>query len=81
MGILVDPQVLALSVVETIMRPPPPPDYNAWAERNIVFGRESPIPGPYRRETFPPAARILEVLGTAAARCRSPARTRRPRCR
>lgn len=62
MGILVDPETIALSVVEKVMPPPPAPDYNAWAERNIVFGRESPVPGPYRRSTFPPAERILRCL-------------------
>jgi len=62
-SLLVDPARLAASVTEAVMRPPPPPDFNAWAEANVVFGNESPIPGPYRRATFPPAERILEVLG------------------
>jgi phage terminase large subunit GpA-like protein len=31
-------------------------------ERNIKFGAESPIPGPYNRELFPFFDRILEVL-------------------
>jgi hypothetical protein len=63
MSILVDPRALALTAIEIATRPPPPADLNAWAEANIVFGRESPFPGPYRRETIPPVARILECLG------------------
>jgi phage terminase large subunit GpA-like protein len=60
---LVDPRTAALNVVATVMRPPPPADFNVWAETNIVFGRESPLPGPYRRSTFPLAERVLECLG------------------
>jgi phage terminase large subunit GpA-like protein len=60
---LVDPRAAVLNVVATVMRPPPPADFNAWAEANIVFGRESPIPGPYRRSTLPLAERVLECLG------------------
>lgn len=63
MGILVDPRSAALFVVESALRPPPPLDYNQWAETNIRFGSESPFPGPYRKETNPPIARILECLG------------------
>jgi phage terminase large subunit GpA-like protein len=63
MGVLVDPRVAVLSVVETVMAPPPPADLSLWAEKNISFGRESPVPGPYRKETIPPATRILECLG------------------
>jgi phage terminase large subunit GpA-like protein len=61
-SILVDPRILALTVVETVMKPPPAADLIEWAERNIVFGRESPFPGPYRRETVPQLQRLLEVL-------------------
>jgi phage terminase large subunit GpA-like protein len=70
MSILVDPRALALTAVEIATRPPPPADLNEWAEKNIVFGRESPFPGPYRRETIPPVTRILECLGPS-----HPART------
>jgi phage terminase large subunit GpA-like protein len=62
MGVLVDPEVLVRSVVERVMPPPPAADFNAWAEQNIVFGRESPTPGPYRKETIPQLARVLDVL-------------------
>src|SRR4029079_2867343 len=64
MNALVAPATLAASVVESVFRPRARPDYNAWAETdgNVVFGRESPVPGPYRRSTFPPAERILECL-------------------
>jgi phage terminase large subunit GpA-like protein len=50
-------------VTERALRPPPPADLNAWAEAHIKFGRESPVPGPYRRDTIPPSVRILKVLG------------------
>src|ERR1700751_612910 len=60
---LVDPRTAVRNVVATVMRPPPPADFNKWAEANIVFGRESPMPGPYRRSTFPLAERVLECLG------------------
>lgn len=63
MTTLVDPEIVALSVVAQVMPPPPPADLTLWAERNIKFGRESPIPGPYRRDTIPLATRILECLG------------------
>ena len=53
----------AANVWEAVLRPPPPPDLNAWAEENIVFGRDSPIPGPFRRSTIPLTTRILECLG------------------
>jgi len=63
MTFLVDPRKVARDVVAQVMQPPPPADLNLWAERNIMFGNESPIPGPYRRETIPAAERILECLG------------------
>lgn len=63
MGILVDPEIAVLSVIEIVSRPPPPLDFNQWAEANIVFGSESPFPGPYKSATNPPIARILECLG------------------
>lgn len=62
MNALVDPATLIARVVESVFRPRARPDYNAWAEQNVVFGRESPVPGPYRKSTFPPAERILECL-------------------
>lgn len=63
MSFLVDPDKLVAAVFATVLRPPPPPDLNAWAENNIKFGRESPFPGDYSRKTLPLAERILEVLG------------------
>ncbi len=59
---LTDARRLALSVVAAVMEPPPPPDLEAWATENIRFGRESPVPGPYRAENFPFFARPLECL-------------------
>lgn len=51
-----------LQTFTTAQEPPPPADYNLWAEKNIVFGKESWCPGPYRHETIPQLARILECL-------------------
>lgn len=63
-SVLRDARVAALGVIERVFKPRAKPDYNSWAERdgNVVFGRESPLPGPYKRSTFPPAERILECL-------------------
>lgn len=47
----------------TVLEPPPPADFNAWAEANVVFGTESPIPGPYNPDLFAFFRRPLEVLG------------------
>jgi phage terminase large subunit GpA-like protein len=46
-----------------VLRPPPPVDFRAWAVRNVRFGEESPLPGPYDPAKFPFFDRILEVLG------------------
>lgn len=62
MSILVDPRSLVLDVFAVAQRPPPPADFNAWAEKNIKFGKESWCPGPYSRETVPQLTRILECL-------------------
>lgn len=62
MGMLVDPATLIARVVATVMMPPPPADLNTWAEKNITFGSESPFPGAYRSETFPPMKRVLDCL-------------------
>lgn len=53
----------AEEVCAEILEPPPPVDYLAWAERNIVFSeRESPFPGPYSRALFPEFDEILTAL-------------------
>lgn len=61
MGFLADPSAAARAVVAKVSRPPPPVDLNAWAVRNIVFGAESPLPGPYDPEKFPFFRRPLEL--------------------
>lgn len=33
--------------------PPPPIDFSLWAKENIIFGGESPFPGPYNPDLFP----------------------------
>jgi phage terminase large subunit GpA-like protein len=62
MSIFVDPRILALTVVEIAAEPPPPGDLCGWAENNIVFGKESPFPGPFARDTIPQLDRILQTL-------------------
>ena len=53
----------ALAVLAEVLDPPPPVDYLAWAERNVVFSeRESPFPGPYNRVLFPGFSEILRAL-------------------
>src|SRR5436305_600902 len=63
MNALVDPRIAIKTTVARVMAPPPPADLNLWAEANIKFGRESPVPGSYRRDTIPLTQRILTVLG------------------
>ncbi|MEN6306105.1 MAG: terminase gpA endonuclease subunit [Armatimonadia bacterium] len=62
MEFLVEPDELIRLTFATVLKPPPPADLVSWAEANIIFGNESPFPGPFRRSTFPPIVRILEVL-------------------
>jgi phage terminase large subunit GpA-like protein len=50
-------------IAATVLEPPPPADFNAWAVANVSFGNESSIPGPYNPALFPFFARPLEVLG------------------
>ena len=45
------------------LRPPPPIDLTEWACTNIVFGKESPFPGPYDTALFPFFRVILDCLG------------------
>jgi len=55
-------RIVALSAA-TALEPPPPVDYLAWAEKNIVFSRrESQFPGPYNRRNFPYFDEILRAL-------------------
>ena len=49
-------------VIADISTPPPPLDLNRWAEENIVFGAESPWPGPYDPDRMPWNREILKAL-------------------
>ncbi len=53
---------VAAQVFLSVLTPPPPVDLNAWAQRHVVFGAESPVPGRYDPDLFPYFRRILEVL-------------------
>lgn len=55
-------RIVALAAAQAL-EPPPPVDYLAWAEENIVFSRrESQFPGPYNRRNFPYFDEILRAL-------------------
>lgn len=57
---------IAAEVLAEVLTPPPPIDYLAWAETNIVFSeRESPLPGPYNRDLFFYFDEILRALSPA----------------
>lgn len=54
---------LAMEALARVFEPPPPVDYLAWAEDNIVFSeRESPFPGPFNVSLFPHVTEILKAL-------------------
>jgi phage terminase large subunit GpA-like protein len=60
---LANPTREAAAVMAEVLKPPPPVDFNDWARSNVVFGPESPFPGPYDPEKFPFFTRMLEVMG------------------
>lgn len=54
---------LAAQAMADVLEPPPPVDYLAWAEDNIVFSeRESQFAGPYNRALFGYFDEILRAL-------------------
>ena len=57
-----DPAAIAREVAAVAWEPPPPVDYTAWARANVVFGGESPFPGPFNPDRFPWVPGILEAL-------------------
>jgi len=57
-----DPQPIVAGIMARGLEPPPPVDLTAWAARNVYFGSESPFPGPFDPDRFPPFRRILDVL-------------------
>lgn len=59
---LADPAPIIAAAMARAMAPPPPADLDAWAAQNVMFGSESPFPGPYDPDLFPFFRRILEVL-------------------
>jgi phage terminase large subunit GpA-like protein len=62
MGImLANAERLAMEAAAAALDPPPPIDYLAWAERNVVIG-EGSFPGPYNRQLFPYFDEILTAL-------------------
>lgn len=53
----------AAGALALVLEPPPPVDYLAWAEQNIVFSaRESQFEGPYNRTLFGYFDEILRAL-------------------
>lgn len=61
---LADPATLVADIFCDALRPSPPVDLAAWAEKNIIFGPNDRFPGPFRLELFPFWRRPFEVLGT-----------------
>lgn len=62
--LLANPERLATEAVLSVIQPPPPVDYLAWAKDNIVFSeRESSFPGPYNEDLFPYWSEVLRALG------------------
>ncbi|HLH95026.1 MAG TPA: terminase gpA endonuclease subunit [Xanthobacteraceae bacterium] len=62
MGImLANVERLATEAAAVALEPPPPIDYLAWAERNVVI-TEGSFPGPYNRKLFPYFDEILRAL-------------------
>jgi phage terminase large subunit GpA-like protein len=63
MGVLLaNPQHLVGSALASALEPPPPLDLHRWACDNIVFGKDSPYPGPYDPARFPWNEEILRAL-------------------
>lgn len=54
---------IAAQVLAEVFTPPPPIDYLAWAEMNVVFPeRGTDFPGPYNRRLFPLLDEPLRAL-------------------
>jgi len=60
---LANPERLAAAVAGEVFEPPPPVDINAWAERYLVVGSESPFPGKYNPARCPFFYSVFEALG------------------
>lgn len=61
--LLANPARLVAETFARVLTPPPAVDLNQWAERHVVFGAESPYPGPYDPARLPFFRRPLECLG------------------
>lgn len=60
---LANAEWLAARAMADVLEPPPPVDYLAWAEQNIVFSsRESAFAGPYNRALFGYFDEVLRAL-------------------
>ncbi len=60
---LADIEKVRARVMAQAWAPPPKVDYVAWAKKNVVFGNESPKPGPYDPNYHPWDAHVLAALG------------------
>lgn len=56
---LANPARVSRLALATAWAPPPPIDYSEWARKNVVFGNESPKPGPYDPDFHPWDRHIL----------------------
>lgn len=59
---LADPDEVARRVAARAWKPSPPVDFSAWAKANVVFGNESPKPGPYDPHYHPWDRHVLAAL-------------------
>jgi phage terminase large subunit GpA-like protein len=58
---LANPERIVREVIGAALKPPPPIDYLAWAERNVTI-EEGSFPGPYNRSLFCYFDEILRAL-------------------
>lgn len=60
---LANPDRLAAETAARALEPPPKVDLVKWGQENVVFGKESPRPGPYDPDYHAIDRFILEALG------------------
>jgi phage terminase large subunit GpA-like protein len=58
---------IGLEVAAAALRPTPPLDLLAWAQRHVVF-EDGPLRGPYNPTLFPYFSEILRALGPSGPR-------------
>lgn len=59
---LADPIACVYHAFAMGLKPPPPLDYSAWAQENIIFDADNQFPGPYDPDLFPFFKKVLKCL-------------------